>query len=82
MSRTITAIFDFGEFRPREPVDLAEGAQALVPVGCPAPELANDGDAETQQAWREYLDRVESLPGRSPSDGLANRDHDGMIYGG
>jgi len=82
MSQTITAIFDSGVFRPLEPVDLAEGTQVVVQVESPAPAAADEVDEGTRHAWRDYLDRMESLPDRSPQDGLTNRDHDRIIYGG
>ena len=38
MSHSIRAVYDSGVFRPLEPVDLAEGSQAVVfPIIQPAP---------------------------------------------
>jgi predicted DNA-binding antitoxin AbrB/MazE fold protein len=82
MSHTITAIFDCGVFRPLEPVELAEGTRVVVQVESPAPIATDEVDEETRQAWRDYLDRMESLTDGSPQDGLTNRDHDRIIYGG
>jgi len=47
-----------------------------------APPISDEVDEETRQAWQAYLDRMESLPDNSPRDGLTNRDHDRIIYGG
>jgi predicted DNA-binding antitoxin AbrB/MazE fold protein len=82
MSRMIPAIFDAGVFRPLEPVELAEGTPVVVQVQSPMPPISDQVDEETQQAWHEYLDRMESLSNNSPPDGLTNRDHDRVIYGG
>jgi len=82
MSRTISAIFDAGVFRPLEPVDLAQGTQVTLQLQVSAPPISDEVDEETRQAWQAYLDRMESLPDNSPRDGLTNRDHDRIIYGG
>lgn len=81
MSQTIAAVFDSGIFRPLEPVSLAQGTQVVVQLDAGSPALSDEADAETQQAWREYLNRMEALPDRSPNDGLTSRDHDRIIYG-
>jgi predicted DNA-binding antitoxin AbrB/MazE fold protein len=82
MDRTIPAIFDAGVFRPLSPVNLAEGTQ--VEIKLPVSETLGSDlvDEETKLAWNAYLDRMESLPDTSPQDGLTNRDHDRIIYGG
>lgn len=82
MSRTIPAIFDAGVFRPLEPVDLAQGTQVELQLRLPVSAVDKEGDEVTKCAWSDYLDRMESLPDSSPRDGLTNRDHDRIIYGG
>jgi predicted DNA-binding antitoxin AbrB/MazE fold protein len=82
MSYSIPAIFAAGVFRPLEPVELAEGTQVVLQVEGTVPPLVDQVDEETRQAWHDYLDRMESLPDHSPRDGLTNRDHDRIIYGG
>jgi predicted DNA-binding antitoxin AbrB/MazE fold protein len=81
MSRTIPAIFDAGVFRPLEPVDLAQGTQVELRLEVPSPADSQEVDEETKRAWREYVDRMESLPDNSPIDSFTNRDHDRIIYG-
>ena len=81
MSRTITAVFDAGVFRPLEPVALADGTQVELQVQVPIPPKPDQLDAETKKAWDEYLERMDSLPDKSPQDGLTNRDHDRIVYG-
>jgi predicted DNA-binding antitoxin AbrB/MazE fold protein len=81
MSRTIPAIFDAGVFRPLEPVDLAQGTHVELRLQVPSPPVSHEMDDATKRAWRDYLDRMESLPDNSPADGLTNRDHDRIIYG-
>lgn len=82
MSRTISAIFNAGVFRPLEPVNLAEGTKVELQLQVLTSPAADKVDEETRKAWHEYLDRMESLPDNSPRDGLTNRDHDRIIYGG
>jgi predicted DNA-binding antitoxin AbrB/MazE fold protein len=82
MTRNIPAIFDSGVFRPLEPVNLAAGTQVVVQVSDPAPTVSDEVDNETKQAWKSYLDRMAAMPDTSPPDGLTNRDHDRIIYGG
>lgn len=84
MSDRIPAIFDSGVFRPLEPVELAEGTPVVVQLegAAPAPVVSGGADEKTRQAWCDYLDRMDSLPDHSPRDGLTNRDHDRIIYGG
>jgi predicted DNA-binding antitoxin AbrB/MazE fold protein len=82
MNQTIPAIFDSGVFRPLQPVNLADGTQVQVQVQEPEQVRTDKADEATRNSWNDYLDRMESLPGRSPQDGLTNRDHDRVIYGG
>lgn len=82
MTRTITAIFDAGVFRPLEPVELADGTQVELQLQLAVTSDGGAADETTRQAWLKYLERMESLPDISPSDGLTNRDHDRVIYGG
>lgn len=80
MDQTIPAIFDSGVFRPLQPVDLADGTQVQVQVK-KHDANSDEVDETTHKAWNDYLDRMESLTGKSPQDGLSNRDHDRLIYG-
>jgi predicted DNA-binding antitoxin AbrB/MazE fold protein len=82
MSRTIPAIFDAGVFRPLEPVELAEGTRVVVQLNLAEPMITDDRRESAVNAWLEYVERMESLPDDSPKDGLSNRDHDRIIYGG
>lgn len=84
MDHLIPAVFDSGVFRPLEPVELAEGTQVHVQVPTAAQSRvssADEADEETKKAWADYLDRMNTIPDRSPQDGLTNRDHDRIIYG-
>ena len=87
MSRTIPAVFDSGVFRPLAPVDLAQG----TPVEVQVPATASDEPLTPKESeigatavngWLDFVERMESLPDDSPKDGLSNRDHDRIIYGG
>ena len=82
MNRAITAIFDAGVFRPLEPVEMANGTQVVVQVQGNGPLVSDEVDEETRKAWSDYLDRMESMPDSTPQDGLTNRDHDRILYGG
>jgi predicted DNA-binding antitoxin AbrB/MazE fold protein len=82
MSRTIPAIFDAGVFRPLEPVGLADGTQVELQLQLPDGSSGSPSGENSKKAWLEYLERMESLPDKSAPDGLSNRDHDRIIYGG
>jgi predicted DNA-binding antitoxin AbrB/MazE fold protein len=82
MDQSIPAIFDSGVFRPLQPVDLANGTQVQVQVKKHDTVDTDEVDEATCKAWNDYLDRMETLTSKSPEDGLTNRDHDRIIYGG
>jgi predicted DNA-binding antitoxin AbrB/MazE fold protein len=82
MTRTIAAIFDSGVFRPLKPVGLANGTQVELQLHLVTPSDSGAASEITRKAWQEYLERMELLPDNPPSDGLSNRDHDRIIYGG
>jgi predicted DNA-binding antitoxin AbrB/MazE fold protein len=82
MDQLIPAVFDSGVFRPLQPVELAEGTQVQVQLANLKPPVSEEVDEETRKSWNEYVDRMESLPSKSPPDELTNRDHDRIIYGG
>jgi predicted DNA-binding antitoxin AbrB/MazE fold protein len=82
MSRTISAIFDAGVFRPLEPINLADGTKVELHLQIPVTFEPDAVESETNRSWRDYIDRMESLPDNLPADGLTNRDHDRIIYGG
>ena len=82
MSHTIPAVFDSGVFRPLAQVELADGTHVVVQLEASEPTTGEEVDEETQQAWRDYVKRMESLTDDSPRDGLTNRDHDRILYGG
>jgi predicted DNA-binding antitoxin AbrB/MazE fold protein len=81
MTRSISAVYDAGVFRPLEPVDLAQGTHVELKLELATTPGGVDLADETKKSWNEYLDRMESLPDNSPDDGLTNRDHDRIIYG-
>jgi predicted DNA-binding antitoxin AbrB/MazE fold protein len=87
MSRTVTAIFESGVFRPLQPVDLAAGTQVQVqlPTADPnslAAKLSTDELARQRAAIEEMIAEVERLPIEEPDDGFSGRDHDKVLYGG
>lgn len=82
MERSIPAIFDAGVFHPLVPVELPPGTPVEVRLQVSTKPIADEVDEETKRAWQSYLDRMESLPDKSPADGFSNRDHDRIVYGG
>ncbi len=82
MSRTISAIFDAGVFRPLVPVGLADGTRVELQLELAGTSNAGPLDEKSKKAWLDYLNRMESLPEGPAGDGLSNRDHDRIIYGG
>jgi predicted DNA-binding antitoxin AbrB/MazE fold protein len=86
MSRSITAIFESGVFRPLQPVDLAQGTQVEVQVPISPSveamgELTPEELAHQQKAIAAMLAEIESLPINEPDDGFSGRDHDKLLYG-
>jgi predicted DNA-binding antitoxin AbrB/MazE fold protein len=81
VSHTVPAIYDAGVFRPLEPVELADGTHVELRFVTSVDSAASEMNSEIQTAWRDYLDRMETLPDPGAPDGLTNRDHDRIIYG-
>lgn len=72
MTRSVTAIYENGVFRPLESVDLTEGEEVEVLVESePAPRI---------ETSREIIRKIASLPLESPDDGFSGADHDLVLY--
>jgi len=82
MTHSINAAFESGVFRPLEKVELAEGARVVLQAVEATITGDDDADEQTRNAWGQFLDRMQAMPDDSPDDGLSNRDHDAIIYGG
>ena len=86
MDQSIQAIYEHGVFRPLSPVVLNEQEVVSITIGPPAeaaPPMTEDSElAERQrEALLRFIEKMKSLPDRSPKDGLSNRDHDQILYG-
>lgn len=81
MNRNVPAVFDGNVFRPLVPVDLAQGTPVTVQFQNSPAQPSSETDEATRLSWDAYLKRMESLPDKSPNDGLSNRDHDRILYG-
>jgi predicted DNA-binding antitoxin AbrB/MazE fold protein len=79
MDQSVPAIFDGTVFRPLAPVELAQGTPVTVQFAASTAPSADD--AAARLAWQAYIERMESLPDESASDGFSNRDHDRLLYG-
>jgi predicted DNA-binding antitoxin AbrB/MazE fold protein len=83
MSENIQAIYENGVLRPLQPLHLNEHEIVWVSVEKRIDQNGVRSDAEMaqqQQAIGAFLDRMEKLPLRGPSDGFSNRDHDQVLY--
>ena len=87
MSDLVEAIFENGQFRPLEPVELHEHEHVRLNV-IRAADSAPQQVAEqvtvlaTQQHALDLLRSVvKSLPLSQGADGFSNRDHDSALYG-
>jgi hypothetical protein len=70
MSITVDATFENGVLRPKQPLDLAEGAEVRVTV---------DSVAHAEPPESDPLDAVIGICTDGPPDGAEN--HDAYIYG-
>ena len=72
MSRSVTAVYENGVFRPLESVELDEGEEVEVLVDSVRP--------PSIETSRQILRRIASLPIESPDDGFSGADHDAILY--
>ena len=77
MSTTIEAVYEQGVFRPRRPVDLAEGTRVEVIV---IPPRSDDPRAGVQTP-AEILAEIAALATPSDTPTRDGRDHDAILYG-
>lgn len=73
MTKQVEAIYENGQLRPLEPLELPEGARLRVIV------VTND-EQGTQRSPAEVLSEIASLPLESAVDQFSGRDHDSVLY--
>jgi predicted DNA-binding antitoxin AbrB/MazE fold protein len=81
---SIQAIFEHGVLRPLQPIQLNEDEVVSLVITRPYENGSNADDARAnkqRESILQFVEKVESLPSNSPSDGMTNRDHDRLIYG-
>lgn len=82
MNQPFQAKFERGQFRPLEPIDLAdESIVSLVVVASEAAPPAEDPVVRQQTALAVFLENAKHCQGPTADDQLTNRDHDRIIYG-
>jgi predicted DNA-binding antitoxin AbrB/MazE fold protein len=76
------AIYEGGILRPLVPLNLNEKEVVSLHIST-TEEVSAQTEAEKQRdILSAFVAKMESLPDRTPQDGLSNRDHDKIIYGG
>ncbi len=81
MSPTIEAVYEQGVFRPRRPVDLAEGTRVEVIVIAPTTDKPNDAPPTGIQTPAEILAEIAAWAEAIDSPTRDGRDHDAILYG-
>lgn len=80
MSQEIRAIYEHGQFRPLEPVSLAE-QDVLSLVISQAPSQNAVALARQKELLKTALESAAKLPLEGPDDGFSGADHDLALYG-
>jgi predicted DNA-binding antitoxin AbrB/MazE fold protein len=73
MTKQVEAIYEKGQLRPLEPLELPEGARLRVIV-------VTTDETKAQQTPAEMLTEIAALPLESGTDGFSGRDHDSVLY--
>jgi len=82
MNQPFQAKFEHGQFRPLQPVDLAdESIVSLVVVASAAAPVAQDPVLLQQAKLVAFVEKAKLCQTPTADDQLTNRDHDRIIYG-
>ena len=73
MTKQVEAVYEKGQLRPLEPLELPEGARLRVI-------LVTTDEANTPQTPAEVLTEIAGLPLEGEADGFSGRDHDSVLY--
>jgi len=73
MTKQVEAVYEKGQLRPLEPLELPEGARLRVI-------LVTTDEASTQQTPAEILAEIAGLPLEGTAGPLSGRDHDSVLY--
>jgi predicted DNA-binding antitoxin AbrB/MazE fold protein len=87
MSQHVDAIYEHGVLKPIGPLSLPDRARVTLTISettatAPPPTIDADALARQQRALDEARAAIAALPLMPVSDGLSNRDHDQILYGG
>ncbi len=74
MATTVTAIYEGGVLRLKEPIALREGTQVQVVIIGDVPDPADKSPAE-------LLAEIAALPMEGKPGRFSSRDHDEILYG-
>jgi predicted DNA-binding antitoxin AbrB/MazE fold protein len=82
MNQQIRAIFEYGHFRPLDPVSLADHeVVSLVVMPTQPVDSVDEVLREQRHALREMFEEADSLPLENPAPGFSGADHDQVLYG-
>jgi predicted DNA-binding antitoxin AbrB/MazE fold protein len=76
------AIYEGGVLRPLVPLNLTEREVVTLSISTTEDALPRAEVEKQRDILSAFVTKMESLPDRTPQDGLSNRDHDKLIYGG
>lgn len=82
MSHEFQAIYEKGVLRPLVPIVLREREIVSVSITARADALEPASSEQQREALLGFIAQMESLPESPTDDGLTNRDHDQILYGG
>jgi len=74
MSNRIKAVYEYGVFRPIDPVPLEEGASVELSYERPAA-------LKPPQLMVAAIEEIARMPLEGPDDGFSGGDHDQVLYG-
>jgi len=73
MTKQVEAVYERGQLRLLEPLELPEGTHLRVVV-------VTDDDADAQRTPAETLAEIAALPLEGEAGGFSGRDHDSVLY--
>jgi predicted DNA-binding antitoxin AbrB/MazE fold protein len=73
MTKQVEAVYEKGQLRPLEPLELPEGARLRVIV-------LTDDEGDARRTPAQVLSEIAALPSEGVTDEFSGRDHDSVLY--
>jgi predicted DNA-binding antitoxin AbrB/MazE fold protein len=74
MTKQVEAVYEKGQLRPLEPLELPEGARLRVIV------MTDEDDGARSRTPAEVLSEIAALPSEGGTDEFSGREHDSVLY--